>query len=112
MLDGRDSVGAVLSILIVTEAELVPPTLFVAEQVSVVPAVSLVRFEAAQPVEEEIPVSGSLTDQLTATSLVYQPPDPRMPVMLGVMIGPVPSKTSVSFEQPETFPVQMGLVPT
>lgn len=112
MSEGRDNVGAVLSILIVTEAEFEPPTLFVAEQVSVVPAVSLVRFDAVQPVEEEIPVSGSPTDQLTVTSLMYQPPSPSVPLIFGVMTGDVASRANVSFEQPDTLPVQVGSLPT
>ena len=100
MSDGIDRTGAVLSILIVTEAEFVRLTLLVAVQVSVMPAVSRVRFDALQPVEEEIPVSGSSTSQLTLTSLMYQPPEPRVPLIFGVITGAVPSTTNVSLEQP------------
>jgi hypothetical protein len=100
MSDGRTRTGAVLSILIVTEAEFVRLTLLVAVQVSVMPALSRVRFDALQPVKEEIPVSGSCTSQLTVTSLVYQPPDPKVPLTLGMMTGAVPSTTNVSLEQP------------
>jgi hypothetical protein len=47
----RAAVGPVLSILIVTEAELERPALFFAEQVRVVPDVSDVKLDAVQPVE-------------------------------------------------------------
>lgn len=110
MLDGKFRTGAVLSILIVTITELERLTLLVTEQVRVVPAVSSVKVEAVQPVEEKMPDSGSSTVQLTVTSLVYQPPDPSMPLMFGVMTGAVPSVTNISFEQPNTLLVHAGLV--
>ena len=92
----RLAVGPVLSILIVTEAEPERPALFVAEQVSVVPDVSEVRLEAVQPVEVLMPDSVSVTVQLTVTSLVYQPFDPAVPEMDGVITGAVLSKMVVS----------------
>ena len=108
ILEGRDRTGAVLSTLIVTETESERPTLFVAEQVKVEPNVSDVMFDGVQPVEEEIPDSASSTDQLTVTSLVYQPPDPAVPLRFAVMTGTVVSTTKVSLEQPSTLPVQVG----
>ncbi len=108
IVEGSVKVGAVLSILTVTETELDKPTGLVAEQVNVVPVVSALRLEVVQPVEDEIPDSGSFTDQLTVTSPVYQPFDPTTPLTLGVMTGAVPSVTKVSLEQPQTFPVQVG----
>jgi hypothetical protein len=95
MLEGRVKVGADLSILIVTETELDRPTLFVAEQESVTPAVSVVRFDAVQPVEDMIPDSASATVQLTLTSLIYQPFNPAVPLTLGVISGAVLSTTGV-----------------
>ena len=92
----RVAVGAVLSILIVTEAELERPALFVAEQVRVEPAVSEVKLDAVQPVEVLMPDSASVTVQLTVTLLVYQPFDPAVPEMEGVITGAVLSKMVVS----------------
>jgi len=96
MSAGRDSTGAVLSILIVTEAEFERPALFEAEQVSVVPVVLAVRFDVLQPVAERMPDSGSLVVQLTDTLLLYQPFVPAVPLTLGVMTGAVLSITVVS----------------
>ena len=90
-LAGRDRTGAFLSILIVTETEFERPALFVAEQMRAAPTVSEVRFVAAQPVEETTPLSGSSTDQLTLTSLVYQPLLPSVPVKVAVITGGVVS---------------------
>ena len=109
ILEGRERTGAVLSTLIVTETESESPTLFVAEQVKVEPSVFEVIFEAVQPDEDEIPDSASSTVQLTVTSLMYQPPEPAVPLMFGVMTGTVVSSTKLALEQPKTFPVQMGL---
>ena len=64
--------GAVLSIRMVTDWLAVPPPL-VAEQASVWPAVSLVRVEGPQPLDEVIVDSASLTDQLTETSVLFHP---------------------------------------
>ena len=88
--------GAVLSILIVTDAELDNPALFVAEHVNVAPDVSVVKLDAVQPFEERIPDSASVNDQLTETSLVYQPLEPAVPETMGVMTGAVLSVTTVS----------------
>ena len=92
----RVVIGPVLSILIVTEAEPERPELFVAEQVRVVPVVSEVKLDVLQPVEDAMPDSPSVTVQLTVTSLVYQPFDPAVPEMEGVITGAVLSKMVVS----------------
>jgi len=96
MFEGRDNVGAVLSILIVIETESKTPALFVAEQVKVVLAVSEVRFDAVHPFKERISDSASIADQLTVTSLVYQPLDPIVPLTLGVITGGVLSVMDVT----------------
>ncbi|HVE69693.1 MAG TPA: hypothetical protein VNB64_14055 [Solirubrobacteraceae bacterium] len=71
--------GAVASRLTVTEFDAVPPVL-VAEQVSVVPAVSaLIVVGSVHPVDELIADSASTTAQLTVTLLVYQPLLPSVP---------------------------------
>ena len=88
--------GFVLSILIVTETELESPTLFVAEQVRVLPVVPEVKLDGVQPVEVLMPDSPSVTVQLTVTLLVYQPFDPAAPEMDGVITGAVLSKMVVS----------------
>src|SRR5688572_20018735 len=65
------TVGSVLSICTVTDSELDKPAPLVAEQVSGVPAVSLVRVVGSHPLDETIPVSGSLTFQVTVTSVWF-----------------------------------------
>ena len=65
MSDGTVRMGAVLSILIVTETEFESPALFVAEQVYAAPTVSMLMFVVVQPLEKRMPDSPSLTDQLT-----------------------------------------------
>jgi hypothetical protein len=74
----------------VTDAELVPPAL-VAVQVSVVPAVSAVIVVVPHPLVEVTGDSGSVTVQLTVTSLTYQPPLPSVPLTVGVICGGVVS---------------------
>ena len=91
-ITARVAVGLVLSILTVTELEAESPALFIAEHVRVVPVVSVVRFEMLHPVEEAMPDSASVTDQLTVTLLIYQPLAPAVPVMEGVITGGVVSK--------------------
>ena len=83
-------VGSEASRLMITCAELVPPAL-VAEQVNVIPAVSVVTELDSQPVVELTADSGSVTVHATPTLLVYQPLFPNMPVTLGVMSGGVES---------------------
>src|SRR6478672_12632833 len=74
-------------------AEAARPTAFVAEQVSVTPAVSLVRLVGAHPVEDAIPESGSDTLQFAVTALRYQPLLPTVPVICGLITGGVGSMT-------------------
>ena len=83
-------VGGVASRLIVTDCELVPPAL-VAVQVKVVPAVSVLIVVELHPVLDVMLDSGSVTLQVTVTSLVYQPFVPKVPETLGVMTGGVVS---------------------
>ena len=71
--------GAVASLFIVTEFEVVPPAL-VAAHVRVVPAVSVVIVEGSQPDVEVIVDSRSVTVQATPTLLVYQLLAPSVPV--------------------------------
>ena len=85
-------VGGVASRLIVTDRVAVPPRL-VAVQVNVTPDVSEVTLVVPQPVEELTADSASITDQLTPTLLVYQPPFPSVPVTVGVIVGGVPSSS-------------------
>ena len=82
--------GAVLSTRIGLETVVVPPSLS-AEQVSVVPVVLPVNVNALQPVVERMIDSGSVTDQLTVTFVVYQPLRPSVPVITGVTTGGVGS---------------------
>src|SRR5207253_469791 len=67
-----EAVGAVLSSLILTDPELVPPAL-VAVQVKVVPEVSVVWVTVTHPLLEEIEDSGSVTDQVMVGLLLFQP---------------------------------------
>jgi hypothetical protein len=61
------------------------------------PDVSEVTLLVPHPLCEEIAESGSVTVQLTDTSLVYQPFIPRVPVTFGVMTGGVESGGAVTF---------------
>ena len=76
-------VGGVWSILIVTEAEFDMPAPLVAEQVTLVGGVSAVNDILSQPDVEAIPVSGSLTFQLTVTGPMYQLALPTLPAIWG-----------------------------
>jgi hypothetical protein len=73
----------------VTGTEFESPAPFVAEHVSVTPAVSEVRFVVVQPLEEATPDSGSVAAHATEIALVYQPLLPSVPVMVGVIDGAV-----------------------
>lgn len=84
-------VGGVMSILIRTEADADKPAPLMAEQVKVVPSVSVESVVVPQPLEEDMPDSGSTTFQLTVTGLPYQLLLPKVPAMLGVMTGGVVS---------------------
>jgi hypothetical protein len=67
------------------------PPLLVAEQVKVVPVVSVVTLLDPQPVWALIADSGSLTVQLMEMLLVYQPLVPSVPVTLAAITGGVVS---------------------
>src|SRR5262249_48662516 len=82
-----EMIGGVLSILIVTGTELDNPTPFVAEHVSVTPAVSAVSVEGLQPDEDAIPDSGAATVQLTFTMLVYHPLLRKVPEIIRTITG-------------------------
>src|SRR5438477_319330 len=103
------STGGVLSMLTVTGTELDSPSPFLAEQGSVVPSVSEVRFAGLQPVIETMRDSGSVTFQLTATLLVYQPFVPELPVIMGRITGDVVSilRNSANGEREVTLPHTM-----
>jgi hypothetical protein len=75
----------------VTDAELVPPSL-VAEQVRVVPGLSAKIVVGSHPLVEEIGDSPSTTDQVTVASATNQPFSPHPPQKMGVMTGGVVSE--------------------
>jgi hypothetical protein len=83
-------VGGVVSRFIVTDFVVVPPAL-VAEQEKVTPVVSLVTELLTQPVFELITDSGSVTVQVRVTLEMYHPLFPSVPLILGVITGPVVS---------------------
>jgi len=99
--DPHDTEGAVASRLIVTDWLAEPPPL-VAVHVNVTPVVSAVTLVVSQPVDVETADSGSVTDQLTSTLLVYQSSLPKDPVTVGVMIGADESKL-------ESWPISEAL---
>ena len=78
--------GAVLSILNGFEIVVIPPSLS-AEQVSVVPVVFLVMVTALQPLVDRMIDSGSATDQLTVTLVVYHTLSPSVAVITRVTTG-------------------------
>src|SRR2546426_4366281 len=82
--------GRVASRLMVTEIEAGPPAL-VAAQVKVLPPVSEVTEVGSHPGDNEVADSGSVTLQLTRTSLVNQPLLPSVPRTSGAMTGGVMS---------------------
>jgi len=81
--------------MIVTDCVAMPPAL-VAEQVRRRPLVSVMTELGSQPVVAEIGDSGSLSDQLTRTSLLYQRLLTSEPAIDGVMTGGVVSGGGVS----------------
>jgi hypothetical protein len=85
--------GGVASRLSVTGWLALPPAL-VAEQVNVVPGVLAAIVVGSQPVLFVTADSGSVTLQLTVTSLVYQSLLPCVPATVGVMAGGVESCAS------------------
>jgi hypothetical protein len=94
-----EMLGFVASRLIVTDSLVVPPAL-VAEQVRVVPPVSVLIVVGPQPDEDEIVDSPSVTDHETVTLLVYHPLFPRMPLTFGVIAGGVESNAVVAHAAP------------
>ena len=70
------------------------PTPFVAEQVTVAPAVSIINVVIAQPLENLIPDSESLSFQDTVTSVLYHPLFPSTPATVGTITGGVVSSGS------------------
>ena len=91
---GVGELGGVVSIFTVTVTEFDTPAPLVAEQVSVVPAVSVVSVVVPQPLEEAMPDSGSLTSQLTVTFVLFQPAALGGGVTVGTMTGGVGSVLS------------------
>src|SRR4051794_1920652 len=91
-LGAAATAGGVLSIAIVLLTVASPPSL-VAEHVNFVPTVSAVSVVTLQPeLVERITDSGSTTDQLTVTFVLYQPFVPRVPrEICGVTTGGVGS---------------------
>src|SRR5215471_1237112 len=85
--------GGVASRLIVTVLRLESPAPLVAEQVTDKPAVSVVMDVGPHPVEDAIPDSGSVAFQVTVTLLTYQPFEPSVPVIVGVITAGVLSMT-------------------
>jgi hypothetical protein len=82
--------GAVLSTLISTGAEVDDnPALLVAEHVYVNPVVSVLIKTAVQPVLDDMPDTASTVDHVSATSLVYHPPLPDVPLTDGRITGAV-----------------------
>ena len=79
-------VGAVASRWMVTLSLLLPAAL-VAEQVKVMPLVSLVIFCVSQPLWLLMAAPLATTVQETVTLLTYQPLLPSVPTILGVMVG-------------------------
>jgi len=104
-------VGAVLSILISTLAEAVSPARLRAEQVKVVPTVSTAMIVVSHPVVDAIPLSGSLTFQVTAMSVLFQPfvfgAGVSVKLMFGGVVsagGPTNSSAEASAPKPVTPP--------
>src|SRR5687767_5501410 len=80
------ALGAVVSILIVTESELLPPVLR-AEQDDDNASASAVKCCVPQPESMTTVDSGSVTDQATVTSEMYQPLVPDVPITVLVITG-------------------------
>ena len=85
--------GGVASRLIVTVLRLESPAPLVAEQVTEKPAVSVVMDVGPHPVEDAMPDSGSIAFEVTVTLLTYQPFEPSVPAIVGVITGGVLSMT-------------------
>ncbi len=84
--------GAEVSIMTSTEAELVSPAPFVAEQVTVVLVGGALTEVEPQLVDEATPDSGSLTFQVTVTGVVlFQPAEFGIGLTVGMINGGVVS---------------------
>src|SRR5262249_25227018 len=79
--------AGVVSRLIVTVFRLESSAPFVAEQVAEKPAVSVVMDVEPHPVDDAMPDSGSVAFQVTVTLLTYQPFEPSVPAIVGVITG-------------------------
>jgi hypothetical protein len=88
--------GAVLSILIVTDAVALSAAPFVAVHVRVVSVVFDVSVVAPHPVLKAIPVSASDICHVTVTSDTYQPLVPAVPATCEVTTGAVVSSCSTT----------------
>jgi hypothetical protein len=88
--------GAVLSSLTRTEAELDNPAPFVAEQVYVVPAVSVDCVVGVHPVLLAIPEIGSVTLQVSVTLVSFQPAALGAGARVWVITGGVVSSLTVT----------------
>ena len=97
------TVGAVRSILTVTETEFDVPCVLVAVHVIVVPAVSLLRIVVWHPEEEAIPLAGSETVQVTVTVLLFHPFPLGLGLMFGAMAGGGPRENIVNCVDPEAW---------
>jgi hypothetical protein len=80
--------GGVVSMFTCTVAGFASPAPFVAVHVTEPLAVSVT---GPQPLWEATPDSGSLTAQVRETALMYQPFEPSVPVIVGVITGGVVS---------------------
>jgi hypothetical protein len=88
--------GACRSILTTSDAVADRPAPFTAEQVTVVPAVSVVTAVGSQPLVDAMSDCGSAADHDTVTALVYQPFVPLVPARLGVTTGALESYLNVA----------------
>ena len=102
----NEPVGGVASRLIVIDALVVLPALSVAEQLNVVPLaeVSDVMFDGPQPVELAMPDVGSVTVQVSATLVVYQPLLPTVPIAFATTEGAVLSTVTVRVGEVKALP--------
>ncbi|SRR6266568_7450173 len=98
-----------MSILTVTDAELDNPPALVAVQVNMVPAVSLVRVVAAHPDEDEIPKSGSETDQNTVTGALFQPLELGTRLVEDWIVGGAVSVDGGRIVKPERKPLSHSI---
>src|SRR5689334_16020584 len=96
--------GWLLSIFMLTEIEFEIPAPFLAKHVTVTPGTSATKVLGSQPEVDAIPDWGSLTLQRTVTLLRYQPLEPSVPDMSGVMAGGEVSGCSETIAARTTIP--------